>query len=99
MRAKVDRRPIDPRRAEPYNRRMSIRGVGRTLIATAWCLCLPSIAAAQNLRALVIDSLARTPIGDVTVTVFDSAGRRIADLRTSDSGAFAFRAPSPGWYE
>lgn len=70
------------------------------LILSALCasLLMPAVARAQAVRGRVLDDSTGTAIGQVSLTLLDSAGVAVGSTITGDNGAFILPAPDSGRY-
>jgi hypothetical protein len=67
-------------------------------VAVAGVVTVPTLAAAQRVRGLVVESDSITAAAHVALLLVDSAGVQVARGQTGGSGAFELSAPTPGRY-
>ena len=89
-------------------KRLPLGMVTRNLSMCRYALCLPIFALcslplaapAQTLRGNVVEDVTRNPLDNALITLLDSRGREMGQVRTrtDSSGRFIVHGPAPGRY-
>lgn len=74
------------------------RALALSLGLTLAQLTVASVAPAQVIRGVAVDSVTRDPLPDLLVTLVDSAANFLGAARTSERGRFVFQGRGGGFY-